>query len=237
MNTIIQSIRDFDVSKVKYGEPKVLESTMKAIPISVNDNPIFLQIPQCVAPYGMNCYNNDSGDSYDINVSFKDMDSRETLKIFYNKISEFDKRNVDQAIKNSQTYLKKPSNTSRDVVEALYTTMIKYPKDKDTGEITDKYPPTFKLKIPTKQGQFNCDFYDENKEKITNILDVNTKGAKVVAIIQCTGLWVINGKFGCTWKVVQMQVFSTKELVGFAIKQEADDLLDSSDEEDDDMED
>ena len=231
----ITYIRNFDVSKVEYGEPKLLDSGMKAVPMSHNNSPIIIQTPQCYLPYGINTYTNDSNiiESYEVNLSFKDMNERETLKMFYDKMTDLDKKNITQTLRNSQQFLKM-KNTTQDVVNALYTPVVKHPKDKNTGEIIDKYPPTFKIKIPSKSGKPTCEIYDENKLLIDNINDLHTKGAKVIAIIQCSGLWIINGKLGCSWKLVQMQIFTNPKITGFAIKMDDDDmLLESSDDDED----
>ena len=43
---------------------------------------------------------------------------------------------------------------------------IKRSKDKDTGEETDKYPPTFKAKIPFWDDKFTCTVWDHNRTKL-----------------------------------------------------------------------
>lgn len=230
----ITFIRNFDVSKVEYGEPKLLDSGMKAVPMTCNNAPIIIQTPQCFLPYGINSYTNDANmvESYEVNMSFKDMNERDTLKMFYDKMTELDKKNISQALKNSQQYLRMKTTTP-DVIDALYTRVVKHPKDKNTGEIIDKYPPTFKIKMPSKAGKLTCQVYDENKLLVENVNDLHTKGAKVIAIIQCSGLWIISGKIGCSWKLVQMQIFTNPKITGFAIKMDEDDmLLESSEDED-----
>jgi hypothetical protein len=134
------------------------------------------------------------------------------------------------------TWLKKKYN-SVDVVEALYTPMVKYAKDKTTGEITDKYPPTFKLKIPFVNSAFQCEVYDNKRKTVDlkQLIDTGAfKGAKVTAIIQCLGIWVAGGKYGCSWKVLQMRVSPPQTIKGYAFKDLEDDKVDDSDIEDDD---
>ena len=36
--------------------------------------------------------------------------------------------------------------------------------------------------------------------------DLLKKGSKVKLLLRCNGLWVANGKFGCTWRAEQMKV-------------------------------
>ena len=32
------------------------------------------------------------------------------------------------------------------------------------------------------------------------------KGARVKAVLKCNGIWIANGKFGCTWRAEQIRV-------------------------------
>lgn len=229
---------DLDVSSVSFSAPRTLDNGGRAIYMSLNRSPIVLQTPEMIAPYGVSNWNDDGKgpDKYSLDLSFKGKDDRDNLRTFFDKMSELDKKLVRDGMENSMTWLKKKYN-STDVVEALYTPMIKYAKDKATGETTDKYPPTFKLKIPFVNGQFQCEVYDNKRNSIDikQLIDNGSmKGAKVTAIIQCLGLWVAGGKFGCTWKVLQMRVAPPQTIKGYAFKDVEDDNAEESDIEDDD---
>jgi hypothetical protein len=209
---------NFDVQNIAYGTPKVNDNGGKSIYISFNKSPVVIQTPEMYAPFGKQKWDTDKGTfKYTLDLSFKNMENRENLKTFYDKMVELDNKLIDDALANSFDWLKK-KGVSRDVVQALYTKMIRHPIDKATGEISTKYPPTFKLNLPYKDGGFVCDVYDKNR----NLVDLNTietKGAKVTAIIQCLGVWVAAGKFGCTWKVLQMRVAPPSSIVGYAFKE------------------
>jgi hypothetical protein len=84
--------------------------------------------------------------------------------------------------------------------------MIKHAKDKDTCEPTDKYPPTFKMNLPFCDGKFACEVYDD-KRNLIDLNDIQTKGARVTALIQCTGIWLAGGKFGRHKKREKFAVF------------------------------
>jgi hypothetical protein len=34
----------------------------------------------------------------------------------------------------------------------------------------------------------------------------NLKGARISAIVQCAGVWIAGGKFGCSWKVLWLKI-------------------------------
>jgi len=106
---------------------------------------------------------------------------------------------------------------------------IKVSKDKN-GEPDGKYPPTMKVKIPWRDGSFQCDAYDSNKKLIEDDLsNVLVKGTQVQALIQCVGMWFAGGKYGCSWKVVQMKVTPAAGIHGYSF------LDDSEDEGDADV--
>jgi hypothetical protein len=100
-----------------------------------------------------------------------------------------------------------------EVIEALWTPMLKYSKDPQTGEPDTTKAPTLKVKLPCWEGKFNCEIYDPtgtmmypDTESSVSPMDLIPKGVNIVAIVQCGGLWFANGKFGCTWRLFQAVV-------------------------------
>ena len=100
-----------------------------------------------------------------------------------------------------------------EVIEALWTPMLKYTKDQQTGEADMTKAPTLKVKLPCWEGKFNCEIYDPqgtmlypDESSASSPLELIPKGVNIVAIIQCGGLWFANGKFGCTWRLFQAVV-------------------------------
>lgn len=224
---------NFDVKNVQYGTPKTNDNGGKSIYLSLKRSPIVLQTPEMYAPFGMTKWDNDSGlTKYTLDLSFKGMDKRDTLKTFFDRMLELDDKLIDDGTTNSFEWLKK-KGASREVVRHLYTKLVKFPVDKTTGEISDKYPPTFKLSLPFKEGAFQCEVYDAERKRV-DLNATETKGARVTAIIQCLGVWVAAGKFGCTWKVLQMKVVPPQSIRGYAFKELVNDNVEEevSDDED-----
>jgi hypothetical protein len=100
-----------------------------------------------------------------------------------------------------------------EVIEALWTPILKYSKDQQTGEADMTKAPTLKVKLPNWDGKFNCEIYDTQGTMLypddlngSSPLELIPKGINIVAIIQCGGLWFANGKFGCTWRLFQAVV-------------------------------
>lgn len=209
MDSILMS-KDFKINNIVFDDKiKSLDTGAKMKMVSYNRNPIIIQTPECYLPYGIN--NNNMDDEtvfrYTMDVSFKDKESRPGLMKFFKVIESFDQLIIEQAFKNHKDWFKK-SFPSKEVVEALYTPMIKYAKDKETGEITDAYPPTFKFKIPYSNEKLQVEFFDYQAAPMDGLelVKMNTKGAKAISIIKCNGLWFAGGKFGVSWKAIQVQI-------------------------------
>ena len=187
-----------DMSQLTFGMPKKLESGGRLVPVFYQGAPFVIQTPSMRVPYGMNAWtqekkNGEEYTKYSINLS---LDTNSDLGKMLNAMDE---RIVQDACQNSLPWLNK-KNITPEVAKALYTPMVKLSKDKETGEVSDKYPPTFKLAMPFADGRFTCEIYDTQRQPIA--LDTIPKRSTVTAICQCTGIWVAGGKFGCNWKAV-----------------------------------
>ena len=238
MDSILLS-KEFNINNVVFDDKiKSLDTGAKMKLMSYNKNPLIIQTPECILPYGINNNNMDDENAfkYTMDISFKDKDNRSGLMNFFNLIQSLDELIVDQAFKHHKDWFKK-SFPSKEVVEALYTPMIKYAKDKDTGEITDAYPPTFKFKVPYVNNKFQCEFFDYSANSMVpmDVVQMNTKGAKAISIIKCNGIWFAGGKFGVSWKAIQVQIQpKINSAGGCAIKFVSEDTISSEDEDDDD---
>ena len=135
MDSIIFS-KDFDITKVAFDEKiRTLDTGSKIKYVSYNKKTFHIQTPECILPYGITNQNMDDENAhkYTMDLSFRDVDNRPGLKSFFDVLESLDKLIVEEAFKNQKDWLKKVY-PSKDVVEALYTPMLKYSKDKETGE-------------------------------------------------------------------------------------------------------
>ena len=188
-------------------------------------NEILLETPIMEAPFGIRKYDETdkkNRNKYYLDLSFKGMDNNPSLEAFYTALKQMDDKLVDDGVSNSMTWFKKKKQ-SKDVCKALYANQIKVSKDKN-GEPDGKYPPTMKVKVPWRDGSFQCDAYDANKKLIEDDLsNVLVKGTQVQALIQCVGMWFAGGKYGCSWKVVQMKVTPPAGIHGYSFLDDSDD--------------
>lgn len=211
--------QQFDINMLSYNNIRTLDNGGKVVYISYNKKPLILQTPEMMAPFGLNKWNNEgkSIDKYSLDLSFKGKDERDVLNKFFENFVSIDQKLVHDGFVNCQSWFKK-KYPSEDVVEALYTPIVKYPKDKN-GEVSDKYPPTFKVNVPFRDGKFGCDVFD-NTRNLIDLNNIETKGSKITAIIQCVGIWIAGGsKFGCSWKILQMKVIPNNVIKGYAFKE------------------
>lgn len=224
MSSTITLAKEFDINNVSFSDVRMLDNGGKVVYVSYNKAPLILQTPQMSAPFGMSKWDNEGkiNTKYTIDLSFKAMEKNPNMQAFFNALEAMDAKLVEDGFKNQVSWFKGKKYGSKEIVEALYTPLIRHAKDKMTGEITDKYPPTFKLTVPFKDGRFTCEAFDDARDSI-DLSAVELKGSKVTAIIQCMGLWFAGGKFGSTWRIVQMKVVPNAVIRGYAFKEIADD--------------
>ena len=207
--------KQFDIKALSLGNLRTLDNGGKMVYLNYRGQPLSVQTPELKAPFGIS---NWEGTKYTLDVSLAGHDgSKPGVSKFFQLLSSLDEFMIEQGMANSMSWFKKRL-TSPDVVDALYTRNVKFPKDRTTGEITDKYPPTFKMSLPYRDGRFVCEAYDGSQERL-DLSTLDLKGAKVAAIIQCLGVWVAGGKFGCSWKVVQLRVVLPASINGYAFRQ------------------
>ena len=217
------------------GDVKSLSNGGKMCMAGRKGKPLVTQTPEMWGPFGMNSYTNeDTGvTKYSLDLSFRDVENRKSLQSFMNMQKDIDKKLVQAGYDNSQSWFKK-KYTSKEVVEALYTSPLKYPKDKETGEIITKYAPTIKVNLPYRDGEFKLEAYDKDANPI-DLNSITTKGAKFTCIIQFGGVWLAGGKFGCTWRVVQIQVIPPSSIKGFSFKKVEGDKIENGEDDIDEV--
>ena len=207
--------KQIDVSKLKYSEVKQMKSGAKTVYINYGNEKLTIQTPSLYLPYGISPPYSEKEKNDDqpaekvipgsaLDVSFRGMDENDKIKQMYNKLKEIENKVVDDAYANRELWFKDDFDNNKAFCKKLFSPIIKIDKDPNTGKELGKYPPTFKAKIPfdLKTEQCIMDCYNmQNEELDINEVFKRLKGAKVVMIVQLTGLWMAGGKYGCSWKV------------------------------------
>jgi len=204
---------DFDSNLVTFAAPKVMDSGAKQVYLSYDGRPLQTQTASMSMPYGLNVYDKAGPTTYSVDLSFRGAEENPKLQAFYDMLVRFDEMMVEAGIKNSQAWFKMP-NASREVIKAFYTPCIKISLDRDGKP--KPYPPTFKVKLPKKNGAFEAQFYDSEKRPYEGVTvdDLLVKGARSTVLIKCTGVWFAGSKFGATWKAIQVRMDSVPASIG-----------------------
>jgi hypothetical protein len=229
-----------DVSKMTISALKTLDNGAKMCYLNYNGgiSPLLIQTPEVDLPFDASYYSDsDTNGKFAVRFSMNDMENNKAIKDFHSKMVEMDNYLKDQALVNSVSWFKK-AKMSGETIDSLYTPMVKVHIDPETGEPTGKYPPSFAFKIVKRDNKISCPMYNSEKvyydvngetETPTTVERVLVKGAKIKVVLKCNGIWVANGKFGCTWRAEQMLVKVPEGgLNEFAIQSDSDDEDDSS---------
>ena len=240
--------KNIDVNKLKYSEVKVLKSGAKSVYMNYDGAKLMIQTPILTLPYGVNDSSQfvkegddkvkkDEEKKYDLTLSFKGITENPKVKQFHDKLKDMEQKVIEDAFANRLLWFKNNFNNNKDVVSNMFTPMVKHDKDKATGEIANKYPPTFRVKVPysAKEDKFEFDAYDmdNNDVEFADIVN-NLKGGKAQLIIQLNGIWFSGGMFGCSWKIVSGKFQQTNTAkVTFIVDSDVD--KDDEEEDDDDI--
>lgn len=222
----------FNTSKVTFTEMKQNRYGGKTVGVKYNGKSLVLQTPKMYLPYGLSEYQvkdingNATGDvKYSLDLSFKGWnDEGDTpTKTFYNNMNKLDELLVSQGVENRVTWFKSKTHT-KEVIEALYSSGVRLSKDRHTGEVTDKWPPTMKVKAwRNDNGSFKCETYNTNREQV-DFEETVVKGCYVQALISCSSVWFAGGKFGLSWQVRQMIVHPPMRITGYSFLDDEDDV-------------
>jgi len=217
-DTIIDATM-FNAKEIRYSAPKANASGGKSINIlnKATNSGIRLSTPLMLTWGASDFVDQASGKGngkFEMSMQFPSEEYKtEDTTAFLKNMQAFEAKIKDDALVNSKDWFGKVHKNA-EVVDALYTPMLKYSKDKASGEPDLNRAPVLRVKIPMWEGSWKCEVYDEDGEKlfpnssnpILTPVELIQKGTQVAALIQCGGLWFANGKFGVTWKLIQVVV-------------------------------
>jgi hypothetical protein len=216
----------FNADNIKYGTPKANPSGGKSITIIYRPTSSGVRLASpTLRTWGASDFVDESGKGngkFEMSLQFPNDDDEKTsdTTAFLENLTQLENKIKADALKFSKEWFGKILK-SEDVVEALWTPMLKYSKDKITGESNRSKAPVLRVKMPQWDGKWKSEIYDEDGAKLfpdeynseVTPLDFIRKGGQIATIIQCGGLWFANGKFGITWKLVQAAVQKPKPAI------------------------
>ena len=196
----------FSVSKVTFSAVKSLESGGKQAYLNYNGGPLVMQVGPLETPFGMSVFDKAGPPKYSVDLKLRGYDDPVNHPVtadIYTALHSLDEFMIDQGVKNSVAWFK--GTKPRDVLSELYSPTVKFARDQQ-GNVKP-YPPTLKLQLKQRNGKFETVVYDDKKRPLTDVPleDVLVKGTVMTALIQCTGVWFAGGKFGISWKAIQIR--------------------------------
>jgi len=109
---------------------------------------------------------------------------------------------------------------SSDVMDEKFNVMLRHPKvEKGSAEMDYNKPPTLTVRIPCWKSVWQSEIYDEEGEPLflkgkspphVTPLDFLKPKTHVICLLQCGGLWFVNGKVSITWNLKQAIVQKPK---------------------------
>ena len=100
-----------------------------------------------------------------------------------------------------------------EVMEEKFNVMLRYPKLEKGKDVLDySKPPTLTAKLPCWKGVWQPEIYDEDGVQLyvkgktpphITPLEFLKPKTHVICLLQCGGLWFVNGKVSITWNLKQ----------------------------------
>ena len=207
----ILSGTDFTPSKdIKYSKPKVDSRGAKSIGVlnAATNSATYISTPLMIN-WGLSDF--EGNERYEMSLQFPNSDyAKEDTTNFMNNMIDLEKKIKADAMINAKEWFGK-SKMSEEAIDALWTPMLKYPKDKATGEADTSRAPTLKVKIPYWEGEWKTELYNVDQQPIypdpnggsLTPKDLIAKGSHIASVIMIGGIWMASGRFGVTFRLVQ----------------------------------
>lgn len=228
MSSSIVAPSSFSTSKLTFSQLKLLESGGKQAYLNYDGRPLVMQVGSLETPFGLSVFDKVPGAAPKYTVDLKlagydDPENNPKTATIYNAMNALDEHMVQQAVKNSKQWFKADINP--DMARMLYTPTIRFAKDSE-GNVKP-YPPTLKVQLRQRDGKFETAIYDDKKRPLTDVPleDILVKKAFLTVLIQCTGVWFAGGKFGLSWKAIQIRADKVPDSIrGFAFLDEGEEV-------------
>ena len=210
---LLLNVEDWDVSAVKYFPPKQSNGGGKNVKFisSQLGKGLYLNLPK-MTQYGIADYVNKDTGIHD--GKFK-MSCKVNSPELVQKLLAFKDQLIDDAVKNSQAWFGGSKPISREIAEYNLKFALDYPKVSPNDKTADtSKDPYFKLSIPYyRDSGWDLQVFDPSRRRLfpsedyDSPIDLVPKGALVNLFIQCNTIWIVDGKWGPTFKVVQCMVY------------------------------
>ena len=190
----------FDAKKLTVSEAKKLDNGSSQVYLNYAGGKLRLQAPRLPIPYDSGDYQGNG--KHKVQFSFRDRNTSKAVGAYVTTLQAIDDFVIDQATKNAGKWFKMPG-ASREMIALFYTPTVKVSKDKD-GNPKD-YPPSQSVALKQRNGAFDAVLYDNSRQELEGITPVEAlrRGAEVTPVVDATGIWIADKKFGLTWNLAQ----------------------------------
>jgi len=212
-----------DTNVISYSAPKAHASGGKVVNVynKISRESLTIASPLILtwgAQEGKDTAGNTTG-KYTMSLQFPNADyPNADCEAFLSSMRALEQKIKADAMTNSKEWFGK-TITSTEVMDEKFNVMLRHPKVKGTQEPDLAKPPTLTVKIPCWNKVWKPEIYDEEGEPLfvsgkvnshLSPLDYLKPKIHVIALIQCGGLWFINGKVSITWNLKQAIVQKPK---------------------------
>jgi hypothetical protein len=222
--TAILDGTNIDTSVFSYSAPKANPSGGKVVNLynKYFKESLTLSTPLMLtwgAQEGMDQQKNPTG-KFTMSLQFPSSDySNADAEAFLTSMRSLEAKIKADALTYSKEWFGK-TITSPDVMDEKFNVMLRHPKkEKGSAEPDLSKPPTLTVKVPCWKGVWQSEIYDEEGNPLflkgkspahISPLDFLKPKTHVICLIQCGGLWFVNGKVSVTWNLKQAIVQKPK---------------------------
>lgn len=205
----MKSISEININAVNFSAMRKNPRGGKFINVTLNNEPIRVELPPMRAPFGISCPD-DQVKEYYLSLSL--------TPDVQQKLEEFDDILVKHVADNSAEFLGK--SVTVDVIrDLLLNPLTKSSKD---PEKSAKYAKTIKMKVSTGECKNIAPFYVTRDTTAT--VDSIKPGTVVSSIIEIGQVWFINGKFGASVKLLQGKISASASLSDYAFADDEEEI-------------
>lgn len=218
----IVSMRNLDISKVSFTEPRKNAKGGTSVSIRYDGQNFQLRIPKMKYPAGVFVREDDKTGKVDYKligslpgcdpyIQERAGDEAGDYGKLYNFLRDLEEKLITTATANSTKWFGKTRTEAG--IRDSFKQILSASRDKGASEPNGKYPPSFGVKIPVYDGQVKMQVIDQkgNPVYITsdNITEVFPKRVEANLVIS-PSIYVVNASFGVSWRVEYAQVFPSE---------------------------
>lgn len=201
---------DIIVDSLKFGEVTQSKTGGKMVNITHNNKVLIFQTPKLAAPGGAREFFDktqpDKLQSIVLNGSLG-RGEEPAVQAFADVIEAFEQRVLAVASERSKEWFGDSFTEAEFKKSKMFKSQIR--RDEE-----GKYPPSLQMKFLYYDGRCQTKCYDTNR----NAVDYHYigKGSRVEAIVEVKSVWIIDNKFGVSFKVLQCRAEKNQKIDDYA---------------------